>query len=1258
MRLLSSLSGPSGARRRHWLYGVTALLFLVLVAAGVMRAAVVGIAGHRALIVSMLSKKLGRPVQVGSIAPYWNGLHPGLALTGLRVVTATGPAPVSIERLRATVQWLPLLIGRLRPDTLAAVRPSLVVTRHADGTLEIAGYRIKPTGSNSSGLRTWLLGPSTLAVEHGHLLWQDEKRHKNIDIRNVNISAQNSTRHHIVSLGADLPPELCGHCSVFADVTGVPHTWSQMSGQLYWHLENLDTEKLPAFVRRSLPAGLRGQFTSSAWSRWVGGQPVFLSGTLAARNLRIAATRWMSPVRIDHLQFGLDVRHQSRTWLIQVSHAIIGLGGPPWEFRKLSGRLGPRAASLGVDRVSLDQVAWLLAHLRFNQKVFDAIRKIDPDGDLSRVRLEVRGPLPTVQGYELSAHAEHLTAAAYGPYPGFSGVDGDIQLSGHGGRFNVQSMHGVVFWPRHFASTIAVQAGSGLLSWREDGSGWQVHARHFVIHSPIGAATVDLGLALPRGAPAQAQLRLGLEDIDLQAMRPFYAAIPLPALRQWLTDAIQGGVLTQGDVRLSGDLALFPFASGGGRFTATGQVVNGRLRYLPHWAPITRLAATLAFREGGMKIQGQGRLGGLRADPVAVSVANFAVPAQDVVQVQGVLAGRVQDALRVLSGSGNPRAEHLVPAGLVAHGQGQLQLALQVPLNAVGHFGFSGAYRFKHARLASAARTLQARQLQGTIRFTDQGLAGGHAQGQFLGGPAQMQVHQSGPEQIVQARGTLSLRQARALNPLLARYTRGGPVPWHATIRLMPKRMPLLQASMLLDHVAIRLPAPLRKRAGSPAHLEVATVLARRHFSIVAAHLGDMLSSQFLLREQSGAWRVARGRVTLGGQAAPLPRRTSGVVLALVGHAVNLDHWLTVAHRASGAAGSGVAVRQVRVRVAHLVFLNRALGAVDARLLRRRQVWSGTVEGPDAAGTLTYAPDARPPQVHLDMRHLRIPPALPPMLPALHNRPVDPLTLPSLQIHAAQFIWGAHSLGTLDFSGVPEPGGWRIALAHLHTPRTDIQAHGVWRAQPEATQLALAVSSTDLGSTLAKLGVPNEVAGGHGSMTGSFEWPGAPSDFGVRRLVGRATLQAYDGRFTRLHQGAAKILGLLDLHAIARYLTLDFSPVFKRGFVFNAIDGKIQLNGGSAYTHGVTVNGASANLFIQGDTDLVRRLFHLRVVVSPQLQNTLTVAGASLFASPVAGAAVLVMQRVFKKEISQETRITYSITGPWAAPHVRQHGAH
>jgi uncharacterized protein YhdP len=55
--------------------------------------------------------------------------------------------------------------------------------------------------------------------------------------------------------------------------------------------------------------------------------------------------------------------------------------------------------------------------------------------------------------------------------------------------------------------------------------------------------------------------------------------------------------------------------------------------------------------------------------------------------------------------------------------------------------------------------------------------------------------------------------------------------------------------------------------------------------------------------------------------------------------------------------------------------------------------------------------------------------------------------------------------------------------------------------------------------------------------------------------------------------------------------------------------------------------------------------------VHPQLSDSLTIATWGLFGPQVA-AAVLALQKIFKKQITESTRVAYVVKGSWDNPEV------
>lgn len=1232
---------------------MVALIALVAAIVVGARMALTSIVARPGLIVRILSRKTGRTVRVKAVAPFWNGIHPGLILTGAEVQDASGHPLLTVPRLKISLAWSALLFGQIAPYSLKVTRPVLTVQLRRSGVIDAGGIRIPVHATNrGDALKVWLLDQHDLSIQDAAITWIDRLHGEHIPVHNLNLLARNRFRHHVIDVSADFPRAICAHCSFFLNVSGAPRSLARVSGEAYAHLEGVHIARLPWMLRHYLPAGSGGLINVQVWSRWKRGAPVYVKGTLRAHDLTVPASRWASAAHIKLLSGGFGWRQFRSAWTFEIQRGRMQGEGPVWKFGHLLARVGMHGSELQVSRLNLDQVSWVLAHVRTKGPLFTALQQIDPDGLLRNVKVHLVGPLASPQGFWLDADAAHLTATAYGPYPGFDGINGAIHVYDGGGAFVIHSMKGQVFWPRYFKKPLTVDAAAGDLSWVRAAGGWRIHSRSLSLRTSDGALGTGFTISLPATKPASLVMHVTATGVNLSRIRQFYQVIPKPGLRRWLLSSLQAGVIAHGELHVKGNLARFPFASGGGQFDARADVTGGRFKFLKRWPALHSVQAHLAFHDGQMSVDGSAQLGKLQVVPLKVGVSDFSRPSGAVVEVHGFIHGRIDDMLTLLRAGGAAPAPVL--AHLTGHGQGVLQLGIEVPIGSPKTFTLNGRYQTANASLSLTGARPFLSHIQGDVRFNRQGLVAGRINANLFGGPASARVRSVDRVPVLQLQGQTSISALAPVLPTLAHYAKGS-VPWRAAVRMVPGIVPIIQFSGDLKNTDIRFPRPLYKRAGVAAHLEIETVHSGKNSSVIAAHIGRFAAGQLWLRRFGTQWSIPRGRVTLGGTAAPMPR-TPGITAVVFAHRLDAGHWLRV-----GSVGhGGLTVSRLIINTAHLVFLGRDFGAMHARLDHTVAGWRGTLSGADADGVLEYDSATKPAIVRMTLKRLVIPKAPPPLLgPTSPFHPIEPFTLPEVVLKSASLEDGSRALGAVDFLGLPERGGWHIAYANFTRPEGTLRVSGDWYGgKKPRTRLSVVLDTRNLGQTLAAFAVPGQVAGGVAHAAGSLAWVGAPADFSLDRLHGSLTFAADNGRFKRLHQGAGKLLGIFDIHSIVRYLTLDFSTLFKSGYVFDHIRGNLQIRNGDAHTNGITVTGPSANLSILGDANLASQQFNLQVSVDPRLSDTLTLAGASLFASPLAGAAVLLMQRVFRKQISAGTRIVYLVKGPWSRPVIQEKPDH
>jgi uncharacterized protein YhdP len=141
------------------------------------------------------------------------------------------------------------------------------------------------------------------------------------------------------------------------------------------------------------------------------------------------------------------------------------------------------------------------------------------------------------------------------------------------------------------------------------------------------------------------------------------------------------------------------------------------------------------------------------------------------------------------------------------------------------------------------------------------------------------------------------------------------------------------------------------------------------------------------------------------------------------------------------------------------------------------------------------------------------------------------------------------------------------------------------------------------------------------------------------------------GRFMDIDPGVGRVMGLLNIAAIQRRLTLDFSDLFKKGLGFDSVTGHFDLQAGVVRTQDLRIQGPSGVIDITGRTDVVAQEFDQVVTVTPSLGSTLPIAGA-VVGGPVVGAALLVVQGLVGKQVDQIGAVRYAVRGPWSEPDI------
>jgi len=1246
------------------------------------------LADRKPEIEALLTDTVGNPVRIEKLDTYWDGLNPGVRIQGFEVGVPDHAATLfQLRELRLSLLWRPLLTGRVAINSLVVVEPSLVIERDVHGHVRLTGIETPaPAETPPPDIGQWLMQQREMVIENGTLEWVDRLPAnapvERLTIQRVNVVLRNDGNRHRFEGRAVLPQNLCVDCRLAADIRGDPVSGPDWSGEITLQARELSLVALPRLLRARLPESLRGQLNVRLESRWKDGFPESAEGRVIARDLQLPWPRQDRPVAVRALDATLDWHGSRERGRVNFSRLSLGLVRPAWLSGRGSIAYSPADAEVEIEHLNIGDVAAFITGLDQEGAAFDWLRAAKPEGSLDRTRLTVDGPPGQPHDFRLTTTVRGLRFDAHRQIPGISSLDGKLQVSRREGTFDLDTKSSRLQLPRLFRDPFDLQRLESRIAWRLEPEHWLVRATDIRAQSRDGLASGSVELRFPFDPEQSPVIKLEAGVVNgVIASAPRYMPKVMPEpLRHYLERALVSGRLTRGQVRLQGALRQFPFRDGKGMFEVTARVSDGVLSYLPDWEPIRDIDADLRFTGTGMDITGtHATLGGLKLGRVTVAIDDFKAPNGAVVVASGQLRGLVSNTLAVLENSKSPLFTPYLVDGLRTTGDGLLTLSLHIPTRRPTEVKIAGDYQLSGGSVEFPFRSIRAEGVRGRLGFSEAGLQSGQLEARLLGGEFTMVAQPgTGKDPVTQLELSGSVNQEgidQVFGGTLAERLRGA-VPWKAQWWMSRDRSDWVVTSDLRD-LEVRFPAPLAKSGGEPLELTVRTLpSAPANQQVIDLQVGGRVTGRLALQRVSGHWRFRQGHIGIGERVSALPD-TEGLQLSARMPSLNADNWWKLARQLQGAENGSTGwfeqVTRLRVEVDALELFSRPFGRMLLDFQKQGAKWLGTLLGDAVTGQAVYLPtgckslgeclvsparaerrsDPRP-AIGLVLDHLILPPA--PQREAVVS--ADPRAIPVVSIQSKALTFAGMPLGSLDFQAEPVRQGWQINTVVLKTPETRLTAKGLWEVDwqgQQGTNVEVNITSGDFGKTLEQIGYPGELAKGRLNIISKWNWPGSPGDWSLATADGLVDLTLADGRLLQISPGAGRILGVLDLRSLTRYLSLDLSNIFGKGLSFDSVKGRVEVRDGSAYTRQMKVDAPGADMNISGRIGLVARDIDLEMGVTPRLMEELAIGG-TIIGGPAVGAAVALLHNLAKKPFEKGTQINYTVKGSWDHPEVKRIG--
>jgi uncharacterized protein YhdP len=339
--------------------------------------------------------------------------------------------------------------------------------------------------------------------------------------------------------------------------------------------------------------------------------------------------------------------------------------------------------------------------------------------------------------------------------------------------------------------------------------------------------------------------------------------------------------------------------------------------------------------------------------------------------------------------------------------------------------------------------------------------------------------------------------------------------------------------------------------------------------------------------------------------------------------------------------------------VDELIFTDVVLNAESAPDLLVFQL-----QGQDIAGSIDLSDPAIP---QIDLLKLRLP-ALPSYDEGFSGNldPVDLSTgyaLPRAMVFVDRLFLGEEAFGRWKFDIVPEQDAVRFDI-------DDVSVNGLritdsvlrWDLLKNVSAFSGSIDVDDLANTLPLWSYAPVATTTTASVSGDLSWVGSPANIDVAASEGSLTLAATDGRFLDIENPGPglRAVSLLNITALTKRVSLDFSDVVGEGISFEKASGMVQLEDRElTFTENLVIESTSSRYELGGKVDLGNDQLDAQMIVTLPVSDSLPWYAAYLaFVNPVAGISLAVGERVFRKPIERMSSARFSVSGELNNPNV------
>lgn len=1159
-----------------------------------------------------------------------------------------------------------LLSGTLRVKEVGLEGMDISIHRDRSGDIHINQVFLLPENAMQGS------GAGAYANTHLRLLdssirWQDEISDIDYLFEHIDIAIDPNAQGYHVYLAGNLPEKLGKSLKAYMHINGDIKDIQKANIKFYLQTDQLRLAEIAKrFVGASgdkVPIVLQAE----TWGEIEDETLLSLSGSVNAKNIGVAADRAGSKLCLSddymrQMSMQFSWQYQQDTWRFDANNVRVVTAQHDWpetelHFKTIEHSLNAKSVFAHIGRMDIGAICNTLRsysphivrfdnHLeryRFNAQIENLLLRFDL-GDEHKT------------SFQYAANVNNAALWLADGNRSIQGVSGRIIGGDAGGEVTLSSEEISILLPTLYPEQKLAFGSSGNVQWHHQDSHYKIVSEDLSIFNQ----ELDIDARIRAdviGADIYIDAQAHIPTAKANAVGAYF---PVKArtikTKKWLTEAIQAGEVTDTTVLWRGNLRAFPYHKASGAFEVAVDVKNGLLEYKPGWPKLTEVAAKVFVNKQRIDVTSQhARMFDSKIKDVDIYIESFL---RSVLNVHGVADGPGPDLLRFLDESSLLSKENSILDKISLSGDTRLVLDFSRSLSKkVDHpFQINGDLHFLGNVLDIHTVGLQLQDLGGEIAFSADGASGEDISAVLMGNPVQLSAAPAGDGATdIAFAGPFDV--GMYINKRYPKYKQliSGTAQADGVFRLPSlfkrdnQQKVSLRVNSELIGVSAQLPEPLSKQAETsmPSSLTFNDADKTMHWQFA-----DILSLYFK-KDQNEPYQL----LDIGlGKEVELDQQ-EGVGLRVAGSVdqLSVNEWLAAYQqyfKNNAASDQSTVWPVIDISVNALQWPAWPAENFTMQGITQDEDYVISITSSLGAGSIKI-PAKQDAPVSLELKNLVL----------VKNADKSELNLDPRHLRPFNFSAAQLNINDLNFHNISVQSSKNergLAFDHIHLEAQDMNVDGsgswhVMNSDQQQSTFNLKLVSIDVEDSLVDLGFSSALRKGELDSNINLNWLGAPYQYSLENMFGTATLDMRDGVVKEVEPGAGRLLALLNLGAISRRLSLDFTDVTKEGFTFDSIKGELQLfKGGKLYSDKIDIKASSADIQISGSTNIVQRDYDQTIYVTPKVSGTLPAAGA-IAGGPVGAAVGIVAERIAAAVgLNKVTRTEYKMTGTWEQPQLEK----